>query len=138
MMRSYDRFSIFILICSLSLSCSPSKKEIRSEHTGKQAISSSTGLEKDKSKDTASSTALQKSSSTIADTLAGMIYVSGNEPFTHLMISVAGDMQYRVEADSTLRSSLWQLQGKKISLIGIKKSSPMGTSVKVLSFSQSP
>lgn len=72
------------------------------------------------------------------DTIIGIIYVAGNEPFTHLMIELSPNIQYLVEADSSSKSQLWQLQGKKVGIIGTKKINSMGTSIQAKSFYQFP
>jgi hypothetical protein len=70
--------------------------------------------------------------------VTGVIYVTGNEPFTTLILSVSPGVQYHVEADSSLKSLLWQLQGKRVDVVGMKKSSPIGIRINVSSFHTIP
>ncbi|MGA3287975.1 MAG: hypothetical protein ABSD46_11185 [Bacteroidota bacterium] len=93
-----------------------------------------TTQEKTAIKDSIPSTASLDFASTVNDTLTGVLYVTGNEPFTTLMLSVSPGVHFHVEADSSLKSQLWQLQGKRVGVIGIKKSSPTGIRIHVSSF----
>jgi hypothetical protein len=128
-----------MLFCLLSISCSSSKKEIRSEQNNTVITFVLTmAQEKTAIKDTISPTATLNFAATVDDTATGVIYVSGNEPFTMLMLSVSPDVQYNVEADSSLKYSLWQLQGKRVNIIGTKKISPAGIRIKVSSFHTAP
>jgi hypothetical protein len=137
-MKTYNHFFMFVLMSALILSCHSSKKEIRSEQTRYPAMPRSTASEEKKAlQDSSSSLALQKRTSIVNDTVVGVIYVTGNEPFTHLMLTLSPNVQYLIEADSSSKAQLWQLQGKRVSVIGIKKTSPMGTSIQTKSFHQS-
>lgn len=138
-MKTCNLFFIFVLISALNLSCHSSKKEVRSEQTDHPGTPASTASkEKKVTQDSLSSMTLQKNTSTMNDTVVGIIYVAGNEPFTHLMLALSPSVQYLVEADSSSKAQLWQLQGKKVGIIGIKRTSPMGTSIQAKSFRQSP
>ena len=48
--------------------------------------------------------------------LSGTLYVSGNEPFTHLALHSNDDNYYKIECSDSLKKELWQLQGKIIEL----------------------
>lgn len=50
------------------------------------------------------------------NTLTGTIYVSGNEPFTHLALKGEDDNFYKIECPDSLRKELWKLQGNKVQL----------------------
>ena len=132
-------FSIMIFLGILNISCSSGKKEMRNEqnsHLGTSVLTAS--MEKKVTQDSAFLITLQKHTSTINDTVVGIIYVAGNEPFTHLILALSPSVQYLIETDSSSRAQLWQLQGKKVNIIGIKKTTPMGISIQTSSFQQSP
>lgn len=48
--------------------------------------------------------------------LTGTIYVSGNEPFTHLALKSIDDRYYKIECSESLRNELWKLQGNIVEL----------------------
>ena len=48
--------------------------------------------------------------------LIGILYVSGNEPFTHLSLHSNDDKYYKIECSDSLTIELWKLQGKTIEL----------------------
>jgi hypothetical protein len=131
-------FFILIFVSALFLSCHSSEKEVRSEQADAAGTTVSAVQENKMSQDSLSSMALQNNASTESDTIHGVIYVSGNEPFTHLMLSTSIGKPYLVETDSSITARLWQLQGTKVSIVGIKRSGPMGPSIKVQSFHRSP
>jgi hypothetical protein len=131
-------FFILIFVSALCLSCHSSEKEVRGERSDATGTTVSAVQENKISQDSLSSRTLEKNASTESDTIHGVIYVSGNEPFTHLMLTTSIGKPYLVETDSSTTARLWQLQGTKVSIVGIKKSGPMGPSIKVQSFHRSP
>lgn len=48
--------------------------------------------------------------------LTGTLYVSGNEPFTHLALKSVDAINYKIECSDSLKKELWQLQGKTVEL----------------------
>jgi hypothetical protein len=128
-----------VFFCILNISCYSSKKEIRGEQTNTESTFVLPATqEKAVIKDSIPSTASLYFASTVNDTVTGVLYVTGNEPFTTLMLSVSPGVQYHVEADSSLKSHLWQLQGKRVGVIGMKKSGPAGIRINVSSFHTAP
>jgi hypothetical protein len=123
----------------LNISCSLCKKEIRSEQTETEKMSVlPAAREKTAAADTLTSAILLHSGSTTEDTVTGILNATGNEPFTRLAIYVSSNTMYYIEADSSLKSQLWKLQGQRIGVIGIKKSDPLGTLIDVSSFYLAP
>ncbi len=119
----------------LNISCSSSKKEIHREQTNAvNTLVMPAAQKKTAVKDTIPSTVLPYFASAADDTVTGSLYVIGNEPFTTLMLSVTPDMNYLIDADSSLKSRLWHLQGKRVGVIGTKNSNPMGKIIHVSSF----
>jgi len=51
-----------------------------------------------------------------SNTLTGTIYISGNEPFTHLSLKSEDDNYYKIECPDSLKKELWELQGRKVEL----------------------
>jgi len=49
------------------------------------------------------------------DCLCGIIYVSGNEPFTFLAFNTR-DCIYKIECSDNIKKELWQLQGQNINI----------------------
>jgi hypothetical protein len=122
-----------------NISCSSCKKEIHSEQTETGKISASPAArEKTAAVDTLASALLLHTGSTAEDTVTGILNAAGNEPFTRLAIYVSSDTVYYIEADSSLKSQLWQLQGRRIGVVGMKKSDPMGKLIDVSSFYLAP
>jgi hypothetical protein len=118
-----------------NISCYSSKKETHSEQTNTAStLVLPTTQEKTAIKDSIPSTASLYFASTVNDTVTGVLYVSGNEPFTTIMLSVSPGVQYHVEADSSLKSHFWQMQGKRVGVVGKKKSSQTGIRIHVSSF----
>jgi hypothetical protein len=138
-MNTWNRFFIIVLLCILHLSCHSSKKEVRSEQTDNpETVLSTVSKAKELLQDSMSSMTLEKHTANMNDTIIGVLYVSGNEPFTSLVITPSPDVRYAIEADSALKVQLWQLQGKKISIIGTKKPGLAGTNIHVKSFERLP
>ncbi len=137
-MKALSFFFIIILLGTLNISCSPSKKEIDSvqNEAGKIPVLKA-AQKKTAEKDTIFSP-LSSMASAKNDTMTGTLYVAGNEPFTKLALYISSDTVFYVEADSSLKSQLWQLQGKRVRVIGMIKSSPMGTEINVSSFHTVP
>jgi hypothetical protein len=47
--------------------------------------------------------------------MSGILYVTGNEPFTHLSLQTDDGRMHEIDRDSTLvYGSLWKLQGHKV------------------------
>jgi hypothetical protein len=139
-MKVFCGFFIIVFLGILNISCSSGKREIRSEqtNTARTLTLPTTTQEKTATKDTIPSTVTLDFASTVNDTVTGVLYVTGNEPFTKRLLSVSPGVQYYVEADSSLKSRLWQLQGKHVGIIGIKKSSSPGIMITVSSFYSAP
>jgi hypothetical protein len=138
-MKVFYVFFIMVFLGILNISCSSGKKEIHSEQINAEStLVLPTTQEKTATKDTIPLKASLYFASTVNDTLTGVLYVTGNEPFTKLMLSVSPGMQYLVEANSSLKSQLWQLQGKHVSVIGMKKYNPAGIRINVSSFYIAP
>ncbi|MFC1527682.1 hypothetical protein ACFL5D_02925 [Candidatus Neomarinimicrobiota bacterium] len=55
----------------------------------------------------------------IDNKISGTLFVSGNEPFTHLALASDKNNQtvYRIECPDSLRKELWQLQGNNVELV---------------------
>jgi hypothetical protein len=127
--------SIIIFFCILNISCASGKKEIRNDQnsTSKSAL---LPIPQEKTADQGGIplTASLSSASTMNDTVTGILYITGNEPFTMLMLSDSQGVRYHVEADSSLKYHLWQLQGRRVGVIGIKKSNPTGIRIHGTSF----
>jgi len=134
-MKGFYVFFAMVFWGILNISCSSSKKEIHREQTNTANTLVLPAAEKKTAAiDSMPSTALPYIASAMNDTVTGTLYVIGNEPFTTLMLSVAPDMNYLIEADSSLKSELWHLQGRRLGVIGTKNSSPMGIIMYVSSF----
>jgi len=138
-MKALSFFFIIILLGTLNISCSSSKKEIDSlqNDAGEKQVLQAAQKETTE-KDTIFSQALFNIAPTRNDTVTGILYVAGNEPFTKLAFYISSDTVFYVKADSSLKSQLWQLQGKRVKIVGMIKSSPMGTEINVSSFSTAP
>ena len=50
------------------------------------------------------------------DTIQGKLYVSGNEPFTFLIIESEDGNIYKIECSDSLQTELWKMQGEIINL----------------------
>jgi hypothetical protein len=138
-MKVFYIFFTIVFLGILNISCSSGKKEIRSEQINTEStLVLPTTQEKTTAKDTIPSTVPLYIASTVNDTVTGILYVTGNEPFTKLTLFVSPDTLFHVEADSSLKSQLWQLQGKRVGVVGIKKSSPRGIRINVSSFYTAP
>ncbi len=134
-MKVFFIFVVMIFLGVLNISCSSGKKEIHSEqaNAGKTQVLPAV-KEVTADKDTISSKTPLYFTSTGKDTVTGTLYVTGNEPFTKLALYVSSDTIFHIETDSSIKSRLWQMQGKRVSVIGIKKSSPAGIMINVSSF----
>jgi hypothetical protein len=138
-LKIFCAYFIMLILGTLNISCSSGKKEIRSE----QNSASNSALlpisqEKTADKDGVSSSASLSSASTVNDTVIGILYVTGNEPFTMLMLSDSQGVRYHVEADSSLKYYLWQLQSKRVGVIGMKESNSTGIRINVSSYCIDP
>jgi hypothetical protein len=113
-------FCIFIMMlffCILDASCSSGKKEIRSEQTN----TTSTPVlpmtqEKTAIKDSVPSTTSLYFDSTANDTITGVLYLVGNEPFTKLGLQVPDGTMYILKCTKEVESDLRSKQGKIVNI----------------------
>ena len=136
-MKVFYLFIVIIFLGILDISCSSCKKEINSEQAEKTPVLQAT-QKKTAAKDTISSTTSPFFTSTTKDSVTGILYVTGNEPFTKLALYISTDTVFQVEADSSIKSQLWQLQGKRVSIIGTIKAGPIKTKINAESFHIAP
>ena len=138
-MKIFCVFFMIVILGISNISCTSGRKEIRSEQTNTANSAPLPAIEKETAmKDSASSAASLVFTSAVNDTVTGVLSVAGNEPFTNLILSVSPGVQYQVEADSSLKSHLWKMQGKRIGVVGLKKSSPLEKRIHVSSFHTVP
>jgi hypothetical protein len=103
--------------CILNISCSSSKKETRSEQNNTaSAPLSPTTQEKTAIKDTVPSVASLDFASTVNDTVTGVLYVTGNEPFTKLGLQTPNGTMYILKCTKEIESDLRTMQGKIVNV----------------------
>jgi hypothetical protein len=106
-----------VSFCILNISCSSSKKEIRSEQTNTAStLVLPTTQEKTAIKDSIPSTASLNFASTVNDTVAGVIYVTGNEPFTKLGLLTLDGTMYILKCTKEMESDLRTKQGNIVNV----------------------
>ena len=110
-------FFIMVYFCILINSCSSSKKEIHSEqnNTASAPLSPPT-QEKTAAKDSIPSTASLDFASTVNDTVIGVLYVTGNEPFTKLGLQTPNGTMYILKCTKEIESDLRTKQGKIVNI----------------------
>jgi hypothetical protein len=127
-------FFIMVFFCILNISCSSSKKEIRSEQTNTAStLILPTTQEKTAIKDSIPSTASLYFASTMNDTLTGVLYVTGNEPFTKLGLQTPDGTMHILKCTKEVESDLRAKQGKIVTIHydGMEQT-PEGQALKVV------
>jgi hypothetical protein len=110
-------FFIMVFFCILNSSCYSSKKEIRSEQTNTAStLVLPTTQEKTAIKDSIPSTASLYFASTVNDTITGVLYVTGNEPFTKLGLQTSDGTMYILKCTKEIESDLRTKQGKIVNV----------------------
>jgi hypothetical protein len=113
-------FCIFVMmsfLCILNASCSSGKKEIRSEQTNTTSTSVlPITQEKTAIKDSVPSTTSPYFDSTANDTVTGVLYLVGNEPFTKLGLQIPDGTMYILKCTKEVESDLRSNQGKIVNV----------------------
>ena len=110
-------FFIMLFSCILNISCSSSKKESGSEQTNTASTHLlPTTQEKTAIKDSIPSTALLDVASTVNDTVTGVLYVTGNEPFTKLGLQTQDGTMHILKCTKEIESDLRTKQGKIVTI----------------------
>jgi hypothetical protein len=127
-------FFIMVFFGVLNISCFSSKKEI---HSGQTNTASTpflpTTKEKTAIKDSIPSTASLYFASTMNDSLTGVLFVTGNEPFTKLGLQTADGTMYILKCTKEIESGLRTKQGKIVTVYydGMEQI-PQGQALKVV------
>jgi hypothetical protein len=127
-------FFIMVFFCILNISCSSGKKEIRSEQTNTASTPLlPTTQEKTATKDTVPSTASLDFASTMNDSVTGVLYVTGNEPFTKLGLQTPNGTMYILKCTKEIESDLRTKQGKIVTIhYDGREQIPEGQALKVV------
>jgi hypothetical protein len=123
-----------MFFCIHNISCSSSKKEIRSEQTNTAStLVLPTTHEKTAVKDTVPSTASLYFASTVNDTVTGVLFVIGNEPFTKLGLQTSDGTMYILKCTKEIESDLRTKQGKIVNVhYDGREQIPEGQALKVV------
>jgi hypothetical protein len=106
---------VFLVI--LNISCSLSKEESHSKQINTaNTLAVPTAQEKMAVKDTKSSTISQNVTSTMSDTITGVLYVIGNEPFTKLGLQTSNGTMYILKCTKEVELDLRTKQGKIVNV----------------------
>jgi hypothetical protein len=106
-----------VFFCILNSSCSSGKKEIRSEQNNTtNALLSPPTRAKTAAKDSIPSAASLDFASTVNDTVTGVLYVIGNEPFTKLGLQTPDGTMYILKCTKEIESDLRTKQGKIVNI----------------------
>ncbi len=106
-----------VFFCILNSSCSSGKKEIRNEQTNTASIPLfPTTQEKTAIKDSVTSTASLDFASAVNDSVTGVLYVTGNEPFTKLGLQTSDGTMYILKCTKEIESDLRTKQGKIVNI----------------------
>jgi hypothetical protein len=110
-------FFVMVFFCILNSSCSSGKKEIRNEQTNTASIPLfPTTQEKTAIKDSVTSTASLDFASAVNDSVTGVLYVTGNEPFTKLGLQTSDGTMYILKCTKEIESDLRTKQGKIVNI----------------------
>jgi hypothetical protein len=110
-------FLIMVFLVVLNISCSSSKEESHSKQINTaNTLAVPTAQEKMASKDTTPSTTSQNFISTVSDTITGVLYVTGNEPFTKFGLQTSNGTMYILKCTKEIESDLRTKQGKIINV----------------------
>jgi hypothetical protein len=123
-----------LFFCVLNISCSSGTKESRSEQINTaNTLAVPTTQEKMAAKDTMPSTISQNFTSTVNDTVTGVLYVTGNEPFTKLGLQTSNGTMYILKCTKEVELDLRTKQGKIVNVQydGMEQI-PEGQSLKVV------
>jgi hypothetical protein len=101
----------------LNISCSSSKKETRNEQTNTAStLVLPTAHEKTATKDSIPSTASQYVASAVNDSVTGVLYAIGNDPFTKLGLQTQDGTMYVLKCTKEIESDLRTKQGKIVTI----------------------
>jgi hypothetical protein len=123
-----------VFFCVFNISCSSSKKNIRNEQTNTAStLVLPTPTEKTTIKDSIPSTASLNFASTVNDTITGVLYVTGNEPFTKLGLQTSDGTMYILKCTKEIESDLRTKQGKIVNVhYDGREQIPEGQALKVV------
>jgi hypothetical protein len=123
-----------VFFCVFNISCSSSKKKIRNEQTNTAStLVLPTPTEKTAIKDSIPSTASLNFASTVNDTITGVLYVTGNEPFTKLGLQTSDGTMYILKCTKEIESDLRTKQGKIVNIhYDGREQIPEGQALKVV------
>ena len=128
-------FFIMVFSCILNISCSSSKKETRSEQTNTASTHLlPTTQEKTAIKDSIPTTALLDVASAVNDSVTGVLYAIGNDPFIKLGLQTPDGKMYILKCTKEIESDLLTKQGKIVTIYynGIEQI-PEGQALKIVS-----
>jgi hypothetical protein len=133
-MKVFRVFFILVFLGILTISCSSEKKEIRSEQTNTAStLVLPMAQEKTAAKDTIPSMASLHLISTVNDTITGVLYVTGNEPFTKLGLQTPDGTRYILKCTKEIESDLRTKQGKIVNVhYDGREQIPEGQALKVV------
>ena len=110
-------FFIMVFFCILFISCSSSKKETRSEHTNTASTALlPTTQEITAIKDSIPGTALLDVASAVNDSVTGVLYAIGNDPFIKLGLQTPDGTMYILKCTKEIESDLLTKQGKIVNI----------------------
>ncbi len=110
-------FFIMVFFCILNISCSSSKQETRSEQTNTASTPLlPTTQEKTAVQDSVPSTASLHFAPIVNDTVTGVLYVTGNEPFTKVGLQTSYGTMYILKCTKEIESDLRAMQGKIVNV----------------------
>jgi len=108
---------IIVFLGILNISCSSGKKEIHSEQTDTAStLVVATTQEKTSIKDSIPSTTSPYFTSAVNDTVTGVLYIIGNEPFTKLGLQTLDGTMYILKCTKEIESGLRTKQGKIVTV----------------------
>ncbi len=128
-------FFIMVFFCNFNISCSSSKKETRSEQTNTASTHLlPTTQEKTAIKDSIPTTALLDVASAVNDSVTGVLYAIGNDPFIKLGLQTPDGKMYILKCTKEIESDLLTKQGKIVTIYynGIEQI-PEGQALKIVS-----
>ncbi len=133
-MKLKNHFFIFVFMSTIILSCHSSKKELRGEQTGTaNSIVLPTTQEKTATQDTLHSTISQNLTSTVNDTITGVLCVTGNEPFTKLGLQTLDGKMYTLKCTKETELDLRTKQGEMVNVhYDGREKIPEGQALKVV------
>jgi hypothetical protein len=130
-----------IVLCVLTLS-SCTRKELQNRQSTADTVKTGSRAERVSTDDSAgvtihpseSSSGTGESTLTPVDTVAGEVYVAGNEPFTRVMLAISSTKSIDCEGDSAVLKTLRGIQGERVTIIGTMKKSVMGAAIVIKEF----